>query len=437
MAIDYNLGRSVPVDAGTYNPETPYVFFDLLTYNGGSYLVLQNVTGVTPTNDHVNYLQIAAKGDPGGTWTVAEDIPTEDGSTVGAKMTLFNLELADKANQAMLDGILDVSNLFNKNSVTGSHYVNSSDGTLTASSATWCSSDYIAVIPGKTYFSNANSMQFAWYDRSKVFISGGSLGSNGSVPTVPSNAAYIRFSMQAANAGTIMFVNNSSLPTSYLKYGLRIKRSAVINYSDIVMSTLGDSQTSQARWQPTVVSRLGLASYINNDTNGALLAHKTGSDCFTDMVASVGASDIVTVWGGTNDFTANVPLGTIASTNVDEFYGALKYLVQYLSTNMPNAVVLFMTPLPRFTDFTQPPFDTYMVLTDGVWRNSVGASLEDYATAMLDVCKKYNVRCINLYHDSGINQWNETTYLTDKLHMTLGGGVYVGNIIANKIGMLI
>lgn len=65
MATDYNLGRSVPVNAGTYNPLTSYVYFDLISYNGGSYLVLKDVTGVTPTNDHVNYFQVAAKGDTG------------------------------------------------------------------------------------------------------------------------------------------------------------------------------------------------------------------------------------------------------------------------------------------------------------------------------------------------------------------------------------
>lgn len=49
--------------AGEYNALTAYPVKSVVGYNGSSYVTLQAVTGVTPTNDGTNYMLIASKGD--------------------------------------------------------------------------------------------------------------------------------------------------------------------------------------------------------------------------------------------------------------------------------------------------------------------------------------------------------------------------------------
>ena len=58
------------------------------------------------------------------------------------------------------------------------------------------------------------------------------------------------------------------------------------------------------------------------------------------------AYDIVYIAGGTNDYNQNMPIGTYASTDQTTLYGALRTICEHLKTNCPNAVVIFVTPIP-------------------------------------------------------------------------------------------
>lgn len=54
------------------------------------------------------------------------------------------------------------------------------------------------------------------------------------------------------------------------------------------------------------------------------------------------------VFGGTNDFgIGDAPFGTLDSEDVYTFCGAVNSLINKLSTNFPDADIVFMTPLHR------------------------------------------------------------------------------------------
>ena len=59
------LGKVSVVPRGDYNASTTYYALDIVGYNGGSYLAMQQVTGVTPGNDQVNWMQLSGPGLPG------------------------------------------------------------------------------------------------------------------------------------------------------------------------------------------------------------------------------------------------------------------------------------------------------------------------------------------------------------------------------------
>lgn len=59
------LGKVKLTPRGEYDPAATYVPLDIVSYGGGSYCVLKNVTGITPTGDDVNYQLLAESGADG------------------------------------------------------------------------------------------------------------------------------------------------------------------------------------------------------------------------------------------------------------------------------------------------------------------------------------------------------------------------------------
>lgn len=59
------LGKVSCVPRGDYNAGTTYYALDIVGYEGGSYLAMKEVTGVTPGNDGVNWMQLSGPGLPG------------------------------------------------------------------------------------------------------------------------------------------------------------------------------------------------------------------------------------------------------------------------------------------------------------------------------------------------------------------------------------
>ena len=59
------LGKVSVVPKGDYSVFETYYALDIVGYGGGSYLAMQQVTGVTPSNDGVNWMQLSGPGLPG------------------------------------------------------------------------------------------------------------------------------------------------------------------------------------------------------------------------------------------------------------------------------------------------------------------------------------------------------------------------------------
>ena len=59
------LGKVSCVPRGNYSASATYYALDIVGYQGGSYLAMQEVTGVTPSNDQTNWMQLSGPGLPG------------------------------------------------------------------------------------------------------------------------------------------------------------------------------------------------------------------------------------------------------------------------------------------------------------------------------------------------------------------------------------
>ena len=146
-------------------------------------------------------------------------------------------------------------------------------------------------------------------------------------------------------------------------------------------------------------------------------------------------SDVIVIFGGTNDWGNNATLGTIDDTGTSTFYGAYKHILEWLAINRPNAKVMTMTPLKR-----------YYRGGGSVWvnaqttPNNKGNLLQDYVRAVKEVSDLYAVPCVDLHNDSGLNPVLEavrTKFIGDGLHPTAEGNKKMYPVILDKMRPLL
>ena len=123
-------------------------------------------------------------------------------------------------------------NLLNLSAVTKGHYVSYEDGQL-YELASHCVSDYIPVIGGQHYVSTQNE-QTAFYDGNKTFISGlTGIGNGGQ--TIPSNAKYMRMSINIADLPSAM-ISRDKLPTKYYPCEAKLPPQLIKGYERYIPS---------------------------------------------------------------------------------------------------------------------------------------------------------------------------------------------------------
>jgi hypothetical protein len=170
----------------------------------------ENVTALVtndsnPTNNGI-YIKLGASG--AGSWQKSAYIPTVvDGSV--SKKSLSFLAVEGRASK----------NLFDKSNFTVGYYIVYTTGNLNGSyNASYGYTDYIPVEASTLYTKTGDGQQLAFYNSSKVYISGlsNSLGSW----TTPSTAAYVRLTITVAYADIIQLAKGSVF--EYESYGAKL-----------------------------------------------------------------------------------------------------------------------------------------------------------------------------------------------------------------------
>ena len=146
-------------------------------------------------------------------------------------------------------------------------------------------------------------------------------------------------------------------------------------------------------------------------------------------------ADVVTIFGGTNDWGNNATLGTIDDAGTSTFYGAYKHILEWLAINRPNAKVITMTPLKRYYRGSGMTW-----VNAQTTQNNKGNLLQDYVRAVKEVSDLYAVPCVDLHNDSGLNPVLEivrTKFMGDGLHPTAEGNKRMYPIILDKMRPLL
>lgn len=133
-------------------------------------------------------------------------------------------------------------------------------------------------------------------------------------------------------------------------------------------------------------------------------------------------ANVITVFGGTNDYGHNATLGVMDSRGNSTFYGALHTICKGLYDLYPKAKYGFFTPL-RFYDHEH---------LNGELANSKSHKLVDYVNAIKEVCAYYSIPVLDLYNMAGLTPYVPSVkvrLMPDGLHPNEEGH----EIISSKI----
>ena len=164
-----------------------------------------------------------------------------------------------------------------------------------------------------------------------------------------------------------------------------------------------------------------MKSYVND----GIIAQQLGT--MADRVTSkkLAEVDLVTVFGGTNDYRNGKELGTINDDgNIDTFYGNIQKVINKIRIANPRVELVFMTPIKRGKFGDQPIYPS---------PNSKGIKLEQYVQAIKDVCSKNSIKVIDLFTLSGIDKSNLSIYTQDNLHPNEAGSKMIDLVIQKEL----
>lgn len=212
------------------------------------------------------------------------------------------------------------------------------------------------------------------------------------------------------------------------------------------VACLGDSITEGDSGEGGLIDSYvpKLSKYIgtvpeNYGKCGALITKKTDDDIsFVNRVGAIKDKDVVTVFGGINDFQWNAPLGTMADgpEKPTTFYGALKYVITTLSVNNPKAKLMLITPM-KTTKFQYHTFDD----SGNLMRNANGNTQLEFVNAIKQVADYYSIPVLDMYNCSNYSpylpsQRGHDSFTADGLHPTAHGYERIAQTIGHAINGL-
>lgn len=230
-----------------------------------------------------------------------------------------------------------------------------------------------------------------------------------------------------------LMINEGTFSSSWTKYeddilfgkNIYLPRYVKNELYNLKWNGMGDSLTS------AIGTAINYLNYIsgkycivprNYGIAGSSIA--SGTDSSNPMVERYvnmdDDADIITIFGGTNDYGAQIKLGEDDSTDTSTFKGALNVIIDGLIRKYPGKRIGFITPIQRADIYKTVPLETYV-------------------NAMVKICANKSIPCLDLYHNGNLNPAIDIIANTffrvnvssgsDKLHLNEKGHLVISRII--------
>ncbi len=165
-------------------------------------------------------------------------------------------------------------------------------------------------------------------------------------------------------------------------------------HDKIIVNSIGDSITTYvpspnggmqyhkywSQWYNITNNNYGKSGTTVNPRSGR-------TDSFIERYPSMrDDADLITVKGGTNDWGSSFATGTVNDRTATTYMGGLRTLMEGLIEKYPDKQIVFFTPNRRCEESQ----------TEAT-KNSKGATLRDYADAVIELGAIYGIPVIDLY----------------------------------------
>lgn len=194
-----------------------------------------------------------------------------------------------------------------------------------------------------------------------------------------------------------------------------------LSASPVVLSVLGDSIMTQFGSNATSIpevmrARMGIDTVQNLAEGGLLIATSYGIASRCAQVSEYATH--VLLEGGVNDWGASFPIGTIADSTLDTFYGACNYIADFFQNLRPYQKLVWMTPFRSGISIVNP------------------STLADYAAAVRAVCLARGIPVVDAYNELPVNfdtVLGGKLYSWDQLHANDIGNSIIADFCINAL----
>ena len=289
------------------------------------------------------------------------------------------------------------------------------------------------VIPGY----GVNDQRGALYDADKVFISVIAGTTISRFDTT--KASYIRLNLIPADITGIPTTISHTCYETVKEYPWLYVKGTGNKWNGKKITILGDSLTygsflpdrEKYCFCNLLAQRTG-ATVINMGMPGSRLADVASDpeDSFIDALSNIPSdSNLIIVYGGINDYWKATRIGNKNDTDVSTFYGAIKYIINYLFQSLSpgrNKDILFMFPNNQDYQGTKTTTNAFNQGT-----------LADYHAAMKEQCEISGIDFLDIYSDAGLNgalySAVSNLYTIDGAHYNYAGHERIASRILGKI----
>ncbi|CAM3038500.1 SGNH/GDSL hydrolase family protein [Lactiplantibacillus plajomi] len=189
----------------------------------------------------------------------------------------------------------------------------------------------------------------------------------------------------------------------------------------------GQDHTSQDWSWPAYMTELcGFKEVTNVGKNAATISLNDDGISLVDRCHTIHDQDFITIFGGVNDYDQGLPVGDLQTDDLRTVSGGLKYVIEALARQNPDATMVVFTPMKenKFVPTGTP--------------NAAGLLEIDYVAAIKAVADHYSLPVLDLYASGNIGVFLDPLvgpdgYTADRLHPTPKGYRRLARQIASFI----
>ncbi len=212
---------------------------------------------------------------------------------------------------------------------------------------------------------------------------------------------------------------------------------------DSITEGVGVSNIPENRYDNIIKRKLGLKATYNYGIGGTRIAHQTHPSekprhdlCFCSRAYDLNPNaDIIIVYGGINDYIhGDAPIGELGDTTPATFYGAVDFLMSFLTEAYPNAKKVFMTPAKCVYNGRH-----YELPSDREGKLPDAKNVRFYGEVIMKIAAKYGIPVLDLYSRLPIDPTDpeqKKKYTVDGLHFNDDGHKILADIVASFLGDL-